>query len=302
MYAVLKYLLYSVLLGFGYSLIAISAGVIVQSSIMTLDGIYTLIGAFLSFLTLFMAKFISGEDWTNFPFGKQALTPFIIFIQYTVILIVSIVNIASMVKNILNGPTLTDVKAGLIFSFFGIIYSFTTLIFLQKKEKNHDLLDAEIEQWRFGLYFSFGVLLSFLVTFVLQLLGLESLADYLDPVVAIVITISFIVVALIRIKESILQLLHATLDEELKEEIHLKINHCLSPYRTEQHLIRMSKVGSELIIEIDLVIVPGSTLDSVLTQDELRASLWQEIHTLAVQQNKILWLNVNYTANEDWIF
>ncbi len=64
-------------------------------------------------------------------------------------------------------------------------------------------------------------------------------------------------------------------------------------------MLRTAKVGNQVIVELDVVILPATPLDTVGQQDPLRERLNQAI---SQQISIILWLNINFVGDIKWAY
>jgi len=82
--------------------------------------VYTLIGAVMSLIALYVAKYIQAQDFERFPFGKEALMPLVVFIQYSIILLISIYGIIESAFSLLHVSDGMIDPIGLYFSIKSI--------------------------------------------------------------------------------------------------------------------------------------------------------------------------------------
>ena len=284
-----------------YAIAAILFGFFLSSSIILIDGVYTLIGAILTLFNFYTIKFIEKEDFESFPFGKESLAPLMVFIQYAITLLVSIINLASTAYSLSSIQVNSNYIYGLSFAIASAISSVLTFYALRKrnlKVGNNVLLEAEIQQWRFGYIFSLGVIASFILAIILQLSPWYSLAGWIDPIISIIITLLFIVTAIKEIRNAFRELLSGTPKGTIKKEIGDCLQKHVGEIAYEDIVLRSAKIGNQLVIEIDIIIMPTSTLDSVIMQDQLREQFAAELYVLYPTYN--IWLNVTFTANMKW--
>lgn len=152
-----KLLMNSLIAGGAYGGAALVVGIIFQYNVLILDGAYTMVGAIMSFLSLYIAKYIQIQDFERFPFGKEALLPLIVFVQYSVILLISIYGVFESVFSLFYASNFYENSAGFYFSIFGMLYCLVFYLYLKKHPLIHSFYEIELAQWRFGFFFSLGV-------------------------------------------------------------------------------------------------------------------------------------------------
>jgi len=289
---------YSVVFSFILSITAIIIGFITASQVILFDGIFTLIGIVLTFLSIVSVKFIKKKDFKNYPFGKEAFEPFIVITEYCIILLVSISNMVSAIQVILAGGTDMDINSGIIYGLLSSILCFTAYRVLKYTAKRNAtaIEKIEVEQWKYSFLFSIAMLIGFCTAWILSQTRLISYVIYVDPVLAILITLLFIRTSLSSIYKNIKELLYAAPSPELTSLIEEKINYINHSYHFSNTVLRIGKVGQELIIEIDYIIEENSELDSIRKQDKLRTELNRTLSEIPYKK----WLSVTFTGDIKW--
>lgn len=293
-----KVLKYSIIFSTSFSVIALIFGFLTSSQVILFDGIFNLIGVVLTYLSILSMKFMKKEDIRNYPFGKENFEPFIVISQYCIILFVSISNIVNAIQAILDGGRDMDIGAGIIYGLFSFVFSLGGFMYLKHLAKSlpSSIEEVEIEQWKFGYLFSLAILIGFSIGWILTKTPLAPYIVYLDPVLTIVITIVFIRTAILSIRNSVRELLIATPSEELTSLITEKINHINSQYHLSNMVLRLGKVGGQIVIELDYIIEEGSEFDSIRAQEELRAEVDNSLKEIPYDK----WLNVNFIGDIKW--
>lgn len=295
-----KLLFNSLIAGGVYGGAALLVGIFLQYNVLLLDGVYTLIGAIMSFLSLYIAKYIQTQDFERFPFGKEALLPLIVFIQYSIILLISIYGIIESVMSLIYVGEIKDNRAVFYFSVLGMFYCLLFYLYLKRQPLMHSFYQIELEQWRFGFYFSLGVFASVVFSTLIQLSEYKLLAKYVDPVISIGITLYFIYLSLRELKQAILELTSSTPKYELRKKLLLSIDKIFESKEIETYLLRVAKVGNQVIVEVDIVIWPNSELDAIQKQDMIREQLDDIIRDQIGTYS--LWLNVNFIGDIKWAY
>lgn len=293
-----KLLTASIIAGTIYGLLALLTGLMINYNVLLLDGVYTMVGALMSLIALYIAKFIQTQDFERFPFGKESLMPLVVFIQYSVILLISSYGLIESFFSLLYADTYVDLAIGLPFSLFGTLFCFVFYLYLKKNPINHSFYKVELEQWRFGFLFSLGVVVSIIVSALLARTPYLTIAQLIDPVISIGITIFYIYLSVTEIKNATLELTYAPPKYELREKILLVVDKLLQNVAIETYVLRIAKVGDQVILELDIVILPDSELDSIRAQDRLRDKLNRKVTEGFSDYS--LWLNINFIGDLKW--
>ena len=122
----------SIIAGTVYGLLALLTGLMITYNVLLIDGVYTMVGALMSLIALYIAKFIQTQDFERFPFGKESLMPLVFFIQYSVILLISSYGLMESLFSLLYADTYVDLAIGLPFSLFVPLFCFVFYLYLKK--------------------------------------------------------------------------------------------------------------------------------------------------------------------------
>ena len=96
-------------------------------------------------------------------------------------------------------------------------------------------------------------------------------------------------------KAAILELTFSTSKEELRETIMTIVEKELRAEEVVNFVLRTAKVGNQVIVELDVVILPATPLDTVGRQDTLRERLNRAISQQI--SGYFLWLNINFVGD-----
>lgn len=294
-----KVLWASVIAAFISMTIALVVGFLTSSQVIIFDGVITLVGIGLTYLSVLAIKFIKKKDDWNYPFGKQTFEPFIVMLQYVTILSICITNIITAIQVIMTGGKEIDSASGILYGVYATVFTIFVTLYLKSltKKVSSGIADVEIAQWGFTTLRGVGVLTGFIIAFFLEMTAFADLSMYIDPILTLIITLIFSKVAIKSIMECGKELLQGTPSEAVKSKIIAQIKNVNEKYDYVDEIIRLGKVGSQLILEIDYVVVANSNLDSVTKQDELRNKIADAIEGIPYEK----WVNINFTADAEWV-
>lgn len=291
-------LIYSIVFAIIFSLGALIIGFLASSQVILFDGIFSLSSVILTYISILSVKFIEKEDLKNYPFGKEAFEPFIVLGQYSIILVVSVTNIINAIQVILEGGRDVHIEFGIFYGVFSSTFCFGVMLYLKyRAEQNITAIEKiEIEQWKFSFLFSLAMLVGFCIAWMLTKTSFETYVIFIDPILNILITLAFIRTAIIAIHNCMKELLQAAPSPELTSIITKKVDSISSEYIFSDMVLRLGKVGGELIIEIDYVIEENSEMDSIRMQDLFRDKLAGSLAEVPYKK----WLNVNFIGDIKW--
>lgn len=290
-----KVLKSSVVSTIAYTFIALGAGLLTSSQVILFDGIFNLVGVALTYLSVLAMNFIKKQDRWNYPFGKEALEPFIAITQYVIILYICATNIVSGVGVIMAGGHAVDIASGVLYGAFAAVFNLIIFLYLKRLTKRQMTAIGEVEvaQWKFSVLLSSGILAGFTLSFILGFTAWSGFTAYVDPVLTILITLFFAKSAVVSVRNCVRELLTATPDQEISGAICEKLDALQPGYDYSNRFLRLGKVGSKLVIEVDYVIEKDSQLDSITAQDRLRKQLNRQLADLPYEK----WINITFTGD-----
>jgi predicted Co/Zn/Cd cation transporter (cation efflux family) len=90
--------------------------------------------------------------------------------------------------------------------------------------------------------------------------------------------------------------MQTNLPNDMAGDITERIEKINNDYDFSDRVLRLAKVGSKIIVEVDYVLKENSQLDSVSEQDRLRGRFAQAFAELPYK----IWMNVNFTSEAKW--
>jgi predicted Co/Zn/Cd cation transporter (cation efflux family) len=189
-------------------------------------------------------------------------------------------------------------------SFSGMLYGcvaigiclFSWRYLASKGKGMPDFVQAESEQWFIDIFFGGFVLLSFLISYVIDRTELRALVPYIDPAVVVCGSVYFIRVPLARLVSCVRELLLMAPSDVVLEDIHQLINGISKRHGFEGVTIRCAKIGRELAL--DIAFLAGSEMEKrdLDELDAIRMEVKESLSHLGLD----LWLNVLFTKDEQW--
>lgn len=293
-----KVLGWSIVFTIVYTIVAVVVGLLTFSQAILFDAVTNLVGLVLTYVSIFTIKFIKKKDSWNYPFGKAVFEPFIVIVQYCIILGLCITNAFTAVQVILSGGHEMNISSGILYGFFGSIYSLVIIYFLRSIAKKNPtaISELEIDQWRFTAIGTLALMFGFTLAIFVARTPLDKYITLVDPILTLCITIFFARTAIIAIGRSVKELLSAKPSEEITKMIELKVEQVSRQYKFKDQVLRLGKAGGQIIIEIDYIIEQDCLLDCVFMQDKLRTELKSTLTELSYEK----WLNVNFSGDIKW--
>ena len=281
-----------------FAVLGVAWGIIIDSSMIIFDGLYSLISLFLSVLAICVTRYINKSDFEKFPFGKWVLEPITVVFNSIVLTIMCVINFVNSAKEILAGGKVVDADLALgysIISILGCLIVYRTLARNNKKICS-DIIKAESNQWLMDTLVSVAVLVGFLICIILNKTSLSYFSKYIDPLMVLITSSIFIKVPVTTLIKNFKEILNRNADKDINDEIYTIVKDVEKEYNFEDSITRVSKIGKELRIEIDFVFNEKSKLNKLEEMDNVREYVYSNISNIKLDK----WLNVNFTGDKKW--
>ena len=281
-----------------FAVLGVAWGIIIDSSMIIFDGLYSLISLFLSVLAICVTRYINKSDFEKFPFGKWVLEPITVVFNSILLTIMCVINFVNSAKEILAGGKVVDADLALGYSIISILGCLLVYRILAKnnKEVASGIVGAEINQWLMDTLVSVAVLVGFLICIILNKTSLSYFSKYIDPLMVLITSSIFIKVPVTTLIKNFKEILNRNADKDINDEIYTIVKDVEKEYNFEDSITRVSKIGKELRIEIDFVFNEKSKLNKLEEMDNVREYVYSNISNIKLDK----WLNVNFTGDKKW--
>lgn len=281
-----------------FAVLGVVWGIVIDSSMIVFDGLYSLISLFLSILAIFITGYISKNDFEKFPFGKRVLEPLTVAFNSIVLTVMCSITFINSAKEILRGGKAVDAELALGYSIISILGCLIVYRVLARNNKKicSDIIKAESNQWLMDTLVSVAVLVGFLICTILNKTSLAYLSKYIDPLMVVITSAIFIRVPITTLIKSFKEILNRNADKDINDEIYTIVKDVEKEYNFEDSITRVSKIGKELRIEIDFVFNEQSKLNKLEEMDNVREYVYRSMSNIQLDK----WLNVNFTGDKKW--
>ena len=285
----------SIICGFIIAVVGIITGLILSSQVILFSAITSFIGGIVTLIPLVSLRFIKKKDVHKYPFGKETLEPFIAIMQYLPLLFICIYNIFTAIRVILGGGNAVNATSGMLYGLFVTVFHISVCIYLIRltKMQSSAIAEAEVMGWKFESAIGTGILLGFGIAWLLSAFSLTGAIPYVDPILTLIIFLILMVVTVITFVDCMKELMQSRPSEAIANDIIDKIENVDTGLEFSDKVLRLGKVGSKIMIEIDYVVQGGSKLDSVFEQDQLRGRFAKIFSKLPYR----VWLNIGFTSD-----
>jgi predicted Co/Zn/Cd cation transporter (cation efflux family) len=264
--------------------IGIAWGIVTGSQMILLDGVYAIIGIVISWLLLRASAMAAAGPTTRFPYGRQAVTPLVIGVQGFVLLATLLYALVEAVFTIRDGGSEVNPGPAMVYAFASTVASLIFWQWIRTRNTGSDLLAAETTGWRVAAFRGVGMSFGFLLLWVLVDSSWHRAAPYVDPVMVLVTCAVFLGSPIRMVRTTIVELLEGAPSEEVQEPVLTIVREVFREFDIADPVVRMTKVGQKLYVEIDAEVRPDAT---VADEHRVRTAVRDRLERLPLD----VWLN-----------
>ncbi len=289
-----------------FSLFGITFGILSGSFSIVFDGVYSLVDACMSLLSLVVARLIaaaaaikpvSKKLQERFSMGLWHLEPMVLCLNGTLLVSVATYALFNAVGSLLEGGR--DMEFG-----WAILYTAVTLLVCiamasaehrANRSIQSDFVALDIKGWIMAGAITAALLIAFVVGFLVQGTTLEWISPYIDPVILAAVCLFIIPLPISTIRQALADIFLVT-PPDLKEHVDtvaraFKEKHGLLSYRA--YVARMGRCRE---IEIYFIVPADAPARTITEWDALR----DEVGELIGDKGPDRWLTVVFTGDPEW--
>ena len=244
-------------------------GVWVDSLVIVFDGAYSLVSLALSLLSMAAFRMLQKPADDRFNFGRMVAEPLTVAVKGIVIMLVCVISLVSAVAALLSGGRVVEANMALAFATVNVTGCWLTWNYLKGEQRRCDsaLIAAEGRQWFMDTVISVAVLAGFVISLLISRTPYAAWAVFADPLMVLLASVYFMSVPLRMTVSALREVMLATPEPSLRRLVTKR----LTREGIAHDDIRMAKVGSHLILEVD---APAAALaDLNVTRQKLEDCL-----------------------------
>jgi len=248
-------------------LVSFVVGLAINSVTLLLDAAASLVILVVALLVRFSIRKIRlpPDDIHNFGYGKYE--PLTVVAQGFMIIAICIVSIKFAIQDIIHLDDVHSYMVPTIATFLSGILGIFITVYIKKSavKTNSDMLKASGMHWHIDTILSFGVCAGFLIGFILQVLGFYKITPYVDPVMALILSLILLEMPIKAIMRSVPELLDIVPAQHIKSKVK-EVVEIYMPKSFGVHRLRTRKAGERVFVDVCFLVKPDMT---VLEAEEL---------------------------------
>ena len=283
----------------GIALLSFAWGIAIESDVVILNGVFSLVSLIGSVLYLTAARLVTRPADHRFQFGYAHVEPLAAGANGLLVLVICIYALINGVEGLRVGGDAVS-PAGVV--WFGAVsgafcVAFGLYEWFVARRTGSLLLRNDAREWLIDAAFSLVTLAGFAVLWLLEDPWRAWWARHADSALVALLALLFMPVPVTVLRQTLRELLHmADADQELARRVEAVLREVATEHDVASHTTHVAKVGRSSFIEVNIVAGPRFALQTVAEQDGLRARVWRALE-LAPER---AWLSINITADPRW--
>lgn len=287
------------LLGVGFGLYSGSFSIV-------FDGVYSLIDAGMSLLSLLAvnlitayasSKGLSRKLRERFSMGFWHLEPLILGLNGTLLASAALYALVTAVDSLLNGGR--ELQFGWAIGYASVTLLVCVLVAIVEARANRriqsDFVRLDVQGWFMSAGITSALLLAFVLGHALQDTRWQWLTPYIDPAVLAVVCLLILPIPVAVVRKALSEILLIT-PPELKQHVDEVASAFVKKHGFLYHRAYVAKVGRSKEVELFFIVPADWPAMTIGQWDALR----EEIGALIGDEGPDRWITIMFTADPEW--
>lgn len=299
-------LLASILATLCIAIAGIALGLISGSFSIIFDGIYSLVDAGMSVLSLKViqlitsytsSKSLSPKMRERFTMGFWHLEPMVLALNGVLLTGVTIYGLINAIGSVLDGGRELNFGVAIVYSVIVVIVCSTTAVIERRANRQieSDFVAMDIKGWIMSASITAALLIAFCAGYVIDGTNLQWVVPYIDPIVLILVCIAILPLPAPIIRQALSEIFLIT-PLDLKQHVDRVANRFVVTHELHSYRAYVAKTGRSREIEVYFIVPPHLPPRTVNYWDALRDEFSDKLGE--ADQNR--WLTVVFTADTKW--
>lgn len=296
----------SILITLLVSGLGIVFGIISGSYAILFDGVYSLVDAVMTLLSLLVVNLIAITALPQhrdhilqqrFSMGLWHLEPFLIGLNSAMLMLVSVYALFNAILSLLSGGRELVFGWALAYAAVSLVACFTAAWLGRRANRSigSQFLAMDVRAWMMSGCITAALLIAFLLGMLVQGTAYEYITPYIDPAVLAVVCLFLIPMPIPAIRQAISDLMLVT-PTDLKAEVDEAAAAFIAKYDFLDWRAYVSRMGRSKQVELHIIVPANAPPRSILEWDALR----DEIGAIIGDEGPDRWLTVLFTSDMAW--
>ena len=279
----------------GFAVVSSVWGILVGSSMIVFDGLYSFAAVGLSVLAVLALRFARRGADQRFPWGREAAEPVVVIVKAGLLGVLCAYAAVQGVADIVAGGREVVISWAIAYAALATLVSVVVGMIL-RRGAGSDLVKAEAAEWLGDALLSALVLVGFVVAFGLVRADRADLAAYVDPVMVVLGSVIFLKIPVQLVFGGMRELLSMSPPASVLDSLRVIVDDVRQQYAFDDAVLRAAKVGGRVDVEVAFVVGEPSPVRTVDDCDGVRGDLHDRLATLGYERS----LTVSFTRDPRW--
>jgi len=256
----------SLVLSILYLVSDIIIAIVCDSETILLDGLYGVADVVVSLMAIFVILKLKEPPNERYQFGYAKFEPFMTAIEGILIGAICFSTIAMSIQDIAHPDPVNHPNLIIWYSFINIFIGFGFGFYSKAvgKKSGSEIIKTHSELWMLGGFISFAVFIAFYLSGFMTRMGFTWYADYVDPVMAILLSLFFLQRPYQIIRDAFFDLVDASPGKEIKTEVQKVVSSCINKYHLPPvKWLKLRKAGRKIFVFVCLTMDSNKNLKEI---------------------------------------
>lgn len=270
------------------------------------DGVYSLIDAVMTLLSLLVVNLIAlsavhsshpAKLHERFSMGLWHLEPMMLGLNGLIFMIVALYALFNAVISLMNGGRELEFGWAILYAAVTLVACITaaTLGRRANKKVQSDFVKLDISGWMMSGGITGALLIAFLTGYAIQGTQWEWIGPYIDPAILAAVCLILIPVPFGTVRQAFADILMVT-PQDMKEKVDEAAQHMIQRHGFLTYRAYIARIGRARQIEIYFIVPNAAALHPVSYWDSLR----DEFGAMIGGEGPNRWLTVIFTSDMEW--
>ncbi|MBV4534921.1 MULTISPECIES: cation diffusion facilitator family transporter [Pseudomonas] len=286
--------------------IGIAFGLASGSFSIVFDGVYSLVDASMSGLSLVVVKLITAHVTSKqmsrklrerFTMGFWHLEPMVLALNGILLSGVAVYALINAVSSLLEGGRHLEFGIALIYAVLTVIACLTIAVVEARANRtlNSDFVRMDVKGWVMSASITAALLIAFCVGFAIQGTEWQWISPYIDPAVLALVCLVIIPLPLSVVRQAMAEIFLVT-PSDLKQHVDSVAQAFVAKHGLQSYRAYVAKVGRSREIELYFIVPTTMAARTISEWDALR----NEIGDAVGGEGPDRWITVVFTGDPEW--
>lgn len=273
-------------------------GLLAESQSIIFDGLFSVIDAAMSVLSLYVSRLLLREGSRTFQYGFWHLEPLVAAFNGTVLLSICVYAFINALKGFISGGRLVNFSSAATYSAIVCTVCFGMYLYERHANKRlgSEFIRIDMKSFLMSGFITIALFIGFGTAHVLGRMGYAHLEPYADPLILMVLVLGLLPIP-VGIVAKALKEVFLIAPPELHDHVRSVMEEMKQHYGFTGYRSYAAKSGRVYTVDINIV-VPADYRADINEFDAIREDIAKRLSEYGSLEK---WLSITFTANPDWL-